>query len=594
MNYLVIYPGRFHPFHLGHKASYDYLVSKYGADAVYIATSDKQAPVSSPFSYSDKVAMMTKLGIPASHVVKVQNPYRATEITDNLSPEQRADTALIFAVSAKDAERFDFKPKKDGSASYMQPLPASVKKLRPMTKAAYIDITPTVNFKVRGQDANSATVVRQLFIDGNDSDRDQIITDLYGAPDSSLRDMFKQRLGITDHVVRMMQECRRIGTARSLALMERIIREERAVLQEFTPSPGFGGDDDDDEPEYPTWLKNKNGESVGSTIHLTTGEWAWDYWKLDQNPRGPFYSFDILGHNFATEREAYASLKAYHASHTAQQLREFAPGNGGDGEPGFARKPQKFKKGDVVWVAKDLGSSMSHFANNCPAIVLYSYESEYGDGNSTVYVDVDLDDPDLSYQDRMYYINDAKEKANRPHDYGLLILAKDDVGETAWYPEDLLAQVPPGTDPVALCSQGNAEPYAKLSAKVKKLLAMSLAQQLREFAHVEPRDDDGDVPPDVYELANRWWNNTDDQDRIAMVLRSMGWDIQQADGEEDVCQLTYRDGSVYYLNDGEFDPELYENSDYIEEKWSQKYKRSIDCSHPRGFSQKAHCAGRKK
>ena len=28
--------------------------------------------------------------------------------------------------------------------------------------------------------------------------------------------------------------------------------------------------------------------------------------------------------------------------------------------------------------------------------------------------------------------------------------------------------------------------------------------------------------------------------------------------------------------------------------WSMKYKRSIDCGHPRGFSQRAHCAGRKK
>ena len=37
-----------------------------------------------------------------------------------------------------------------------------------------------------------------------------------------------------------------------------------------------------------------------------------------------------------------------------------------------------------------------------------------------------------------------------------------------------------------------------------------------------------------------------------------------------------------------------EDPDYIDEKWSQKYKRSIDCSHPRGFSQRAHCAGRKK
>ena len=32
----------------------------------------------------------------------------------------------------------------------------------------------------------------------------------------------------------------------------------------------------------------------------------------------------------------------------------------------------------------------------------------------------------------------------------------------------------------------------------------------------------------------------------------------------------------------------------VSEKWSAKYKRSINCSNPKGFSQKAHCAGRKK
>jgi len=32
----------------------------------------------------------------------------------------------------------------------------------------------------------------------------------------------------------------------------------------------------------------------------------------------------------------------------------------------------------------------------------------------------------------------------------------------------------------------------------------------------------------------------------------------------------------------------------ITEKWSAKYKRSINCSNPKGFSQRAHCAGRKK
>lgn len=32
----------------------------------------------------------------------------------------------------------------------------------------------------------------------------------------------------------------------------------------------------------------------------------------------------------------------------------------------------------------------------------------------------------------------------------------------------------------------------------------------------------------------------------------------------------------------------------FKESWSNKYKKSIDCSNPKGFSQKAHCAGRDK
>jgi hypothetical protein len=33
---------------------------------------------------------------------------------------------------------------------------------------------------------------------------------------------------------------------------------------------------------------------------------------------------------------------------------------------------------------------------------------------------------------------------------------------------------------------------------------------------------------------------------------------------------------------------------HVDEKWSEKYKKSIDCNNPKGFSQKAHCQGRKK
>jgi hypothetical protein len=35
-------------------------------------------------------------------------------------------------------------------------------------------------------------------------------------------------------------------------------------------------------------------------------------------------------------------------------------------------------------------------------------------------------------------------------------------------------------------------------------------------------------------------------------------------------------------------------NEFITEAWSEKYKRSINCSNPKGFSQKAHCQGKKK
>lgn len=202
MNIIVVYPGRFHPFHRGHKASYDWLTSKFG-DGVYIATSNVQNETDSPFSYADKVKMMTKLGVPASHVIQTKNPYQVKEITDSLSPEEKATTALVFAVSAKDAQRFNFAPKKSGEPSYLQPLPENLKQLKPMTKQGYVVVTPTVNFRVKGADANSASQIRKLYQDGSEQDRANIITDLYGDPDSAIKDIFDQKLGTsTETIVR--------------------------------------------------------------------------------------------------------------------------------------------------------------------------------------------------------------------------------------------------------------------------------------------------------------------------------------------------------------------------------------------------------
>ena len=254
MNYLVIYPGRFHPFHQGHKASYDWLTKQFGENNVYVASSSVQDPETSPFTFADKVKMATKLGIPAGHIVNVKNPYQAKEITSMLSPEEQANTALVFAVSEKDAQRFNFAPKKNGSPGYLQPVPENKKSMKPMTKHGYVAITPTVNFRVKGVDANSASQIRKLYLDGNDADRNQIITDLYGAPDSELRDIFDQRLGVNtpeeaviygqervfagDNPVNVMRENRMRQLQENIRFMRQKIkklREGRDYIEEHRP-----------------------------------------------------------------------------------------------------------------------------------------------------------------------------------------------------------------------------------------------------------------------------------------------------------------------------------------------------------------------
>lgn len=189
MRTVAVYPGRFHVFHQGHKAVYDHLVKQFGADNVYIATSAKQNDTDSPFTYSDKVAMMTKMGVPVSRIIQVVNPYKIKEMVSTLGLNEATDH-LVYALGAKDAERFKYTPE-----SPLQLL-SQTKKMKPVSQHAYVEVVPTATFNVLGQPVQSASAIRKLYLSGNDNERNQIIADLYGAVDTELKDMFDSRLGI--------------------------------------------------------------------------------------------------------------------------------------------------------------------------------------------------------------------------------------------------------------------------------------------------------------------------------------------------------------------------------------------------------------
>lgn len=190
---LVIYPGRFQPFHKGHRAVYDYLVKNYGRDNVYIATSNKVDPPRSPFNFGQKTAFMRLTGVPLDRVVETRDPYKAQELTQHYAP----NTKLVFAVSEKDmAEdpRFSKWTKKDGSPSYFQPMPKNTNEMVGLLQHGYIMTVPTFNFTVLGKPMRSATEVRSMFAQADENTQKKIIQDLFGAYDEQVHNIMKSHI----------------------------------------------------------------------------------------------------------------------------------------------------------------------------------------------------------------------------------------------------------------------------------------------------------------------------------------------------------------------------------------------------------------
>jgi hypothetical protein len=192
----VIYPGRFHPWHKGHKGVYNYLSSKYGGNDVYITTTDVVELPKSPFSFDEKVKMMTLTGVPINKIIKVKNNYNLQSLVGQIPIDINRDS-IIFAVSEKDmAEdpRFSKFTKKDGSPAYLQPIPKRLDKLQPAITHGYIDTVPTTDFTVLGKPARSASELRSQYAKLNPQQRKSFIADLFGKYDDGVYNIMNNKL----------------------------------------------------------------------------------------------------------------------------------------------------------------------------------------------------------------------------------------------------------------------------------------------------------------------------------------------------------------------------------------------------------------
>jgi len=235
MKTIAIYSGRFHPPHLGHKSVYMSLVNKFGKENVYVVSSGKQAPLSSPFEFEQKQFLWRQLGVAKSKVIQVRNPYQPKEVTENFDPN---NTAIVFALSEKDSGRFTFKPKKDGSPSYMQ---AYQEPLRPLSEVGYVLTVPTINFSVQQKEIKSASEIRNMYINANTEERIQILQDLYGKVTNEIKHIFDKQLSLTESLRKIIDERNNLLESKAYTninaiiskalILERLINEEEYKWQ---------------------------------------------------------------------------------------------------------------------------------------------------------------------------------------------------------------------------------------------------------------------------------------------------------------------------------------------------------------------------
>jgi hypothetical protein len=178
----VIYPVKSQLFHMGNKEVYNYLVTKYGGNEVYITTTDTVQPFNS--DERSKMAMLT--GVPLNRIIKTKNAYNPRNLAGQIPININRDS-VIFAVDKKDLVEHP----------YLQPVPKRLDKLQPAIANGYVDVVPTTIFTVLGMPVRNESQLKKQYISLSPQQRKQFIRDLFGKYDESIYTIMNNKFGTT-------------------------------------------------------------------------------------------------------------------------------------------------------------------------------------------------------------------------------------------------------------------------------------------------------------------------------------------------------------------------------------------------------------
>jgi len=243
---VVVYAGRFQPFHKGHYLTYDHLVKQFGKDNVYIGTSNKTDNLKSPFKFKEKKMVMVKMfGVPSSKIIQIKNPYAPKEIIGKFDKDK---TAFVTVVGEKDRYRLKGK--------YFEPYHPDKIDMGYEEKG-YVYVAPAQGEGISG------TEVRKSLSSGDDEIRKAGFKRAYGKFDPKIYKFLTNRLGKIE------------------ITMERFLSTfdfNKIILESNSTKVGIGGNSQgvDDGPGF-TYGNSKSYKAIGDETAKRLGWMVVDY-----------------------------------------------------------------------------------------------------------------------------------------------------------------------------------------------------------------------------------------------------------------------------------------------------------------------------
>ena len=284
MDVVVVFSGRFQPFHRGHYKAYEHLVNRFGRNKVYLGTSNKVDKPRSPFTFDQKKKIITSLfDVPHEHVVEVKNPYAPKEVLDNYDSE---GTAYVAAVSKKDEGRLL-------GSDYFDAYEAG-KDLEGYDDSGYVYTTPMAGFTIQGEEI-SGTNIRETFRNEDipEEEKKEFFKYIYGEFNQSIYDLMTKRLKegrvLSDKLIEQFLLDKRF---------DRALNRTKSVLQEISTGGKVGIVDDGPVTWYSEFddYQEANEELArlfGFDILNYIADYIDDDFKIDGQPFDSFYPTGI-------------------------------------------------------------------------------------------------------------------------------------------------------------------------------------------------------------------------------------------------------------------------------------------------------------